>query len=202
MNRQPRLVRVFGRLIPICVVLAVRCSTALADTNHYLGVASCASSNCHGSVSPRSGSDVLQNEYAVLAGTRSTCQSFYKFKRTRGKTNWYGARYCRASARKDVPRLPCDKRSATIARTEVPDRGWCRCESCHGAAGGYIQTHTSRSATHADNLARGMSDIVAPEKRAALCVTCHLGNDEKKQLHTVLSARVIRGFRLKLTRLA
>jgi hypothetical protein len=53
------------------------------------------------------------------------------------------------------------------------------CESCHGAAGNWIRSHTRPDYTHADRVASGMRDLQNVYVRANTCVACHQNVDAK-----------------------
>ena len=52
------------------------------------------------------------------------------------------------------------------------------CESCHGAASGWIAGHYTVQASHAVNVSRGMIALDRPQSRAGVCLDCHLGSGE------------------------
>ncbi|HEY0435700.1 MAG TPA: hypothetical protein VGC92_03620, partial [Phenylobacterium sp.] len=58
------------------------------------------------------------------------------------------------------------------------------CEACHGGAGGWIASHYSVGASHAANVAAGMTALEAPKTRAALCLDCHYGGSRPGQFVT------------------
>jgi hypothetical protein len=62
------------------------------------------------------------------------------------------------------------------------------CESCHGAAEGWLASHTAADATHQKNLQNGLSDTVNLEKRATLCLSCHQGDETKRVTHEIYGA--------------
>jgi hypothetical protein len=174
------------------VVTLFFATTARADNNSphtYMGVGSCSSSNCHGNVAPVATTDILQNEYvtwqkhdkhsgafAVLGNSDSTIIAKHM-----------GI----ASAQKEPLCLKCHS-------TYVPDaadRGekfqaedGVSCEACHGPAGGWLSSHTTRSATHEQNVKNGMFDLVPLGRRSNVCMSCHLGTDDKTVDHRLIAA--------------
>ncbi len=62
------------------------------------------------------------------------------------------------------------------------------CESCHGAAGRWLESHAVAGATHAENRARGLTDTVSLTSRAALCLSCHYGDGDKRVTHDLYGA--------------
>jgi hypothetical protein len=62
------------------------------------------------------------------------------------------------------------------------------CESCHGAAEQYLETHTAKNATHAENVQKGLIDLVSLETRAKVCLDCHQGTDDRFVNHRLIGA--------------
>ena len=62
------------------------------------------------------------------------------------------------------------------------------CEACHGGAERWIESHAEEGATHEDNLARGMYPTEKPEARARLCLSCHVGTEDKFADHDIMAA--------------
>jgi hypothetical protein len=62
------------------------------------------------------------------------------------------------------------------------------CESCHGAAEGWVASHSAAGATHAQNIQNGLADTVSLEKRATLCLSCHYGDENKRVTHELYGA--------------
>ena len=68
-------------VITIVIALWSQTTFALPDLPHYageshLGVSSCASSTCHGSIQPREATKVLQNEYVVWSRMDSHSRAY------------------------------------------------------------------------------------------------------------------------------
>lgn len=157
--------------------------------HHFVGVAGCASSNCHGGVSPRKSSPVLQNEYTTW------------FKRDKHSRAWktllspeskrIAMQLGIADASKDRTCLQCH---STLAPEGVKTGEKFRaedgvgCESCHGAAGEWIRTHTASGTTHHNNIAQGLTPIDRPQERARICLSCHMGDEERPFTHTLYGA--------------
>jgi hypothetical protein len=64
------------------------------------------------------------------------------------------------------------------------------CESCHGAASGWLASHYAVGGTHAANVARGMVPLDDPRARASRCLDCHFGSAEPGQFvdHRMMAA--------------
>jgi hypothetical protein len=171
------------------VLLGARMASAQnAPPAQYTGPGSCASTTCHGSVTPRSDNRVLQNEYstwivkdkhskAYAALTGSTGE---RMAQILGLKKAETAPKCLACHALDVP-------VAQRARTFDLSEG-VSCENCHGPAAAWLGPHTERGWTHQKSLAAGMYDTRDVTKRAEKCLSCHLGNDEKSVDHEMLAA--------------
>ena len=62
------------------------------------------------------------------------------------------------------------------------------CESCHGAAEHWIQSHVERTITHEKNIENGMQNLVSPRSRATLCISCHSSTEENGLTHRLYGA--------------
>ncbi|KTE16814.1 multiheme c-type cytochrome [Sphingopyxis sp. H115] len=166
----------------------------------YTGVASCAGSTCHGRMEG-DGTVVRQDElmrwqepstpggahsraWAVLNNNRSQFIA-----RNLGIGNPAKAQMC----------LGCHSTAGT-ARA-VPAEDGVGCESCHGAAGGWLASHYAGVGTNADpdremrtkhlaNLSAGLKKLEDPVVRAGVCVDCHFGSAADGQFvtHRIMAA--------------
>ncbi len=62
------------------------------------------------------------------------------------------------------------------------------CEACHGAAGGWRDRHFEEGWTYGKSLRAGMTDLRNPVKRGEVCLTCHLGDAERRVDHRLIAA--------------
>ena len=62
------------------------------------------------------------------------------------------------------------------------------CEGCHGGAERYLSNHTDPDQTHQDNIEDGMYPTDRIEDRARLCLSCHVGDDQKIASHEIMGA--------------
>ena len=152
----------------------------------HLGVASCAGSTCHGRTLG-DGTPVRQDELQMWQEESSPTGAHYRAYRVlfepRGKdiTRRLGldddglARDC----------LGCHADPASPRLSEAVG-----CESCHGAASGWLASHYTVGATHARNVAQGMVDLPDPAVRANVCLDCHFGGTAKGQFvdHRIMAA--------------
>jgi hypothetical protein len=160
-----------------------------AEEPKFVGTGSCSSSNCHGSVRPRKGTNVLQNEYVTWLKHDKHSQAYSVLMKSDAK------RMAALLNLKDPTKEPlCLKCHSTY----VPDQSrrgekftvgdGVSCESCHGAAERYLETHVVQGATHDENLKNGLTDTVSLNKRATLCLSCHYGSGDAWVSHDLYGA--------------
>jgi hypothetical protein len=171
------------------IALLAACSV-LADTPHrHLGVASCASSICHGSAKPLQAHVVQQNEYVTWmhfdphAGAYRTllAEPSQAIARRLGIGAAHEGKLC----------LDCHTDNTAPARRGPRfqlDDG-VGCETCHGGSEDWIARHDDSPSPPRAELARlGLYRAEDPSQRAALCVTCHVGTGERFADHRLMAA--------------
>ena len=154
----------------------------------HLGVATCASSVCHGSVRPRSSSSVLQNEYVVWSRLDSHRNAYNIL--LSEESRWIAKNLGLENAHEAEVCLDCHADNVALEkrgdRFQINDG--VGCESCHGGAERYLSSHTDPGQTHQDNIDAGMYPTDRIEDRAKLCLSCHLGDDQKIASHEIMGA--------------
>ena len=155
----------------------------------YNGVASCASSNCHGGAAPRQTSAVLQNEYVTWSKHDRHSKAYQSLLGAEGKR--IGMHLGITAPEKEEWCLRChstfvadQKRVGDEFRVE----DGVGCESCHGASGGYLKEHAAAGATFTRNLELGLVNLTKLETRAEVCVDCHYGSDKADVTHRLMGA--------------
>ncbi|MCB0310713.1 MAG: hypothetical protein KDD42_05735 [Bdellovibrionales bacterium] len=169
-----------------CFVLPTH---SLAESSKYMGTSSCSSSNCHGAAAPRKSTNILQNEYVtwqrhdkhskaweVLNGNEAQVMAKHL-----GMKNPANEALCL-----DCHATTADSSSVFGKEFQIEDG--VTCETCHGAAGGWLKSHVERGATHQRNLDSGMRNLVSLEERAKLCSACHIGNLRQDVSHRLYGA--------------
>lgn len=158
--------------------------------HRFMGVASCSSSNCHGAVAPRDATNVLQNEYTTWSKHDAHSKAYLTLLNEDSRT--IAAHLGIDRAETEPLCLACH---ATYRMGDTSTHGekfrledGVSCEACHGGAERYLSSHTEEGATHARNIEHGLTDMVNPEARASLCLSCHLGNEEKYVDHALIGA--------------
>jgi hypothetical protein len=172
-------------------LLAAASPLPAADRAAHQGVASCAGSTCHGR-QEATGPRVRQNEVLTwsdpssLTGAHSRAWTVLAQPRAQAIGRRLGIANVSASAQC----INChgDPAPAKGARWQQSDG--VGCEACHGGAAGWLASHASVKASHADNVARGMLALNDPAVRANLCLDCHFGSAKPGQFafHRIMAA--------------
>jgi len=160
---------------------------AVADYKH-LGVASCATSVCHGKLAAQPGKNVALNEYRVWTQEDRHAQAYRTLELAESKRIAANLGLASAATAKicldcHSDNVPADKRGPKFQLSDG-----IGCEACHGGSEKWIETHAAESAVHKDNVARGMYSSEQPLKRAELCLSCHLGTKDKFATHAIMGA--------------
>src|SRR6478752_2187925 len=124
--------------------------------NKHLGVATCSSSVCHGSVKSKNSYNVQLNEYVTWSHDDSHAKAYNVLKSERsraiaaklGLPNAYDAKMCLDCHADNVPE--------TVRGKEFNMADGIGCESCHGGAEKWIESHTMKTTSYEDNLKNGM----------------------------------------------
>ena len=157
-------------------------------TDAHLGVGTCGGSTCHGAVQPWKNSVVLQNEYVTWSQKDSHSKAYQALLSEKGKRIAANLGLPNANEQKvcldcHANNVPANLRSKTF---NIADG--VGCESCHGGAVRWLGQHVSGTAGHAENVALGMYPTENPVARAKLCLSCHVGNDQKFVTHRMMGA--------------
>jgi hypothetical protein len=135
----------------------------------FVGSIGCKSSSCHGGAGEKrsqyitwSQKDFHTKAFAVLLNARSERIA-----------EGLGIPAAQASARCTACHSPFQSVAPSrLQQTAHPDEG-VSCESCHGAASGWLRGHTRLDWTYNTRVAAGMRDLRNLYARANACVACH-----------------------------
>ncbi len=178
-----------------CVLLAILSNTVLASPplppsgdDMHLGVATCAGSTCHGAIEPFANSPVLQNEFITWQRKDSHSEAYSvllndQSKRIARNLGLKSAQTAKICLDCHADNVPDGKRGK---RFQISDG--VGCETCHGGAERYLGSHVSGQVTHQKNIEGGLFPTEDPLERARLCLSCHLGNDDKFATHRIMGA--------------
>ena len=161
-----------------------------AGPSIHLGVASCASSTCHGATTKSPHSSVPQDEYLIWAKSDKHRLAYRVLLGARARRIAYNlglrdaatAPLCLNCHADDVPP---DRRGPQFRLSDGVG-----CEACHGGASNWLGVHIS-GATHQQNLAAGLYPTENPLARAKKCLSCHFGDPADPQrfvTHRIMGA--------------
>ena len=154
----------------------------------HMGVATCASGVCHGSIRPRSATNVLQNEFVTWSRLDPHSNAYNllfnedskRIARNLGLSSAHEASLCLDCHADNVP---SERRGPKFQLADGVG-----CESCHGGSEIYLSSHTDPNQSHAQNVEDGLyptDDVLA---RANLCFSCHMGDQNKIASHEIMGA--------------
>jgi hypothetical protein len=170
----------------LIALLAV--SGALSAADKHMGVATCASSVCHGSSADRSGANILHSEYVIWGQRDPHSKAYATLLNTQSKRIAENLGIGPAHEAKAC--LVCH--SDYVPETERGPRfqlsDGVGCESCHGGAERWLSSHTEKGVTHKDNLLRGLNILQDADVRAAVCAGCHVGDSSRLADHDIMGA--------------
>jgi Cytochrome c554 and c-prime len=170
------------------ITIAQSGAAASSGAGKYTGPGSCASTACHGAITPQNINEVLQNEYSIWIVQDKHARAYNALTGAIGERMAGILGVGKAEA---APKClachalnpPAELRSRTFDMSEGVS-----CESCHGPASGWLGPHTERNWTHAQSVAAGMVDTRDVVKRTQKCLSCHLGSEEKFVDHEMIAA--------------
>ncbi|OYX64806.1 MAG: hypothetical protein B7Y89_00755 [Novosphingobium sp. 32-60-15] len=165
---------------------AVQAQSAGDTLRGHQGVASCAGSTCHGR-SAADGAVVRQDEVlrwqedSSPSGAHS--RAWKVVQEPRGQAIVRRMGLDGAGVQREC--AGCHTSPGTARVSDGVD-----CEACHGASGGWLASHYTVGASHARNVAQGMTDLTRPQVKAQVCLDCHFSGDAKGQFiaHRIMAA--------------
>lgn len=153
-----------------------------AEKDLFFGAGSCAAQACHG------GGSAERQEYKVWATRDRHSKAFDSLSGDVGRR--IGERLGI-----DPPRaqecLACHGTTRRRTAATFDPHDGVSCELCHGAAGRWLGPHAApgfKEKLPADKEQLGLMDLTTPEKRAARCVTCHVGGEGRDLTHAMMAA--------------
>jgi hypothetical protein len=158
----------------------------------FVGVATCGGSTCHGR-SEADGPVVRQDEImlwqdpASAGGAHSRAYAVLQDPRSQVIAQRLGI----GEATSAPMCLGCHATPAGEQRgVRFQTSDGVGCESCHGAASGWLSSHYAVGGTHANNVSRGLIPLENPRVRAGVCLDCHFGSADEGQFvtHRIMAA--------------
>lgn len=179
-------------LLTMSAVLGAASATAgplpQNDDYKHMGVATCASSICHGKTSAQTDGNVQLNEYRLWSTTDFHSRAYRVLSNPESKAmakalglaNAQNATICLDC---HTDHVPSARRGPKFQLTDGVG-----CEGCHGGAEDWLRSHTEPNVTHQDNLNNGLYPLSDPIARADLCLSCHMGTKDKFATHAIMAA--------------
>ena len=154
----------------------------------FLGVASCANGICHGATSPLAGSAINQDEYLIWHRQDPHARAHQTLFSTQ-------SRQIAEHLKIGPPHEAAQCLNCHVSNPPAQQRGpkflqsdGVGCESCHGPAEGWIDSHTDGYRSNQERLAAGLYPTWEPSARAELCSGCHLGSADNPIDHQIMGA--------------
>jgi hypothetical protein len=171
------------------LVLVLAAASATAEEGKHIGVATCASTLCHGSARPLEARPVLQNEYVTWSHFDPHSRAYRVLLEEKGAS--IARRLGLKSAHEAPECLACH--TDAVAKEQRGDRflvsDGIGCETCHASAATWIATHDDApTVSHQDSLSHGLRALERPDVRAQVCVGCHVGDDKRFASHAMMAA--------------
>lgn len=160
-----------------------------AAPQHTVGTVNCASSTCHGAVTPWNESNVLQNEYTTWSRLDKHAKAYGVLLNARSRSIVKNLGL-KEPAHQAKQCLDCHANNAPPAlrgERHVVSEG-VGCEACHGPAEKWIKSHALEGVSHADNIAQGLFPTDRPVEQAGLCLSCHFGDEKRFVTHRMMGA--------------
>lgn len=185
--------RAVGRKALAGFILGLACllawpAHAQPTQSRALGATTCGNSTCHSAAAPWPNSAVRQIEYDVWKAEDPHARSYtalssaraISIARTLGLGDPQSETTCLSCHAYVVPEAA---REATYDITEG-----VTCEACHGAASKWVGVHAAGLYFTNANVEAGMYPTSNPQARADLCMSCHIGREDKVVTHAMLAA--------------
>ena len=180
-------------MLVLLVALPVRAGEKLpslpADRDaRFLGIETCGSSQCHGANQPWGNATVSMKERLVWQEHDKHAKAFASLSSDAGRS--IAAKLGLADASQAPQCLSCHSTFVPLAQRGPKFRleDGVGCESCHGPGSQFLATHVQPTSQHAGNVAAGLYPTNEPAPRAALCMSCHQGDDKRQVNHTLYGA--------------
>ena len=154
--------------------------------NKHMGVATCASSVCHGSPIERKDGNILQNEYVIWGGDDAHSKAFTTLRSDKSKS--IARKLGLESA--ETAKICLDCHTDTVPKSLQGKRflksDGVGCEVCHGGSEHWLNSHTAGN--HQQNINNGLVELDKLEIKVKLCLDCHFGNDNQFADHRIMGA--------------
>ena len=159
-----------------------------ADGFVHMGVATCASSVCHGQPSASEQDNVLMTEYRTWLNQDLHSRAYNSLLTPASRLMAENLGLEQPPHRAKIC-LDChtDNVPESLRGEEFLLSDGVGCEACHGGSENWLDSHRENS-THQDNISRGLFPTENPFAQATLCLSCHNGSDTKLASHLIMGA--------------
>jgi hypothetical protein len=175
-------------LLPLAAASAADTPPATAGAYKHLGVASCATSVCHGKETEQTGRDVALNEYRIWLEQDRHSQAYRALDGPRSRQIAANLGLPSATTAKICLDCHADNVPASQRGPKFQITDGVQCEACHGGSEKWIETHSQQTVTHAANVANGLNPTEQPLRRAQVCLSCHEGTADQYTNHRIMGA--------------
>jgi hypothetical protein len=155
----------------------------------YVGPGSCSAAACHGGVTDSRDERGKQTEYGTWIIQDAHARAFHSLENQvslrMGKI--LGLAKPPASEEKCLACHALSPKPAETERNIDIKMDGVSCESCHGPASGWLESHIRKNSTETSKQC-GMYDIKNVELRTMKCLECHLGTEKKEVDHSMIAA--------------
>lgn len=147
----------------------------LETPGSFVGSLGCKSSSCHGGAGPKRSQYLTwtQKDYHTKAAVILLNARSDRIAESLGMTAAGAPNPAATNSRCTICHSPFQSLpSHRLSSTARSDEG-VSCESCHGAAGGWLRGHTRKDWTYNTRVGAGMRDLRSLYVRATACAACH-----------------------------
>ena len=154
----------------------------------FLGVETCGSSQCHASPEAWRNATVSMRERRIWEAHDQHAKAFASLRSDAGRAIAHKLGIDDASQAPQC--LSCHTTYVPVAQRgpKFSLEHGVGCESCHGPGGQFLSTHVQPTSQHASNVAAGLYPTNQAAPRAALCLSCHQGDDKRTLGHSLYGA--------------
>ncbi|WP_019529447.1 multiheme c-type cytochrome [Dasania marina] len=158
------------------------------DEDQHLGVASCASSVCHGKSKAVEDKNVMLNEYRIWSTEDRHARAYKTLLSSESKRIAKNLGLPSAHTAKICLDCHTDNVAKEQRGPKFQINDGVACEACHGGSQQWIESHTEEGVTHQQNLDKNMYPTEDGVARAKLCISCHYGTSNKMASHEIMGA--------------
>lgn len=154
----------------------------------FLGVETCGSSQCHGSSEAWRNATVSMKERLIWQQHDPHARAFASLTSETGNRIAHNLGLADASQAREC--LVCHTTFVPAAQRDAAFtlEAGVGCESCHGAGGSFLAAHVQTTSQHRSNIAAGLFPTNDANARAALCLSCHQGDNVRRITHRIYGA--------------